>query len=52
MPARDALWRDHQRTRWVKPDAHRWIKPDASRFLKPGVAIGAVLPARSQRLAG
>jgi hypothetical protein len=45
MPARDALWRDHQRTRWLKPDAHRWIKPDASRFLKPGVAIGAVLPA-------
>jgi len=52
MPARDALWRDYQRTRWLKPDAHRWIKPDASRFLKPGVAIGAVLPARSQRLAG
>lgn len=45
MPARDALWRDYQRTRWLKPDAHRWIKPDASRFLKPGVAIGAVLPA-------
>lgn len=45
MPARDALWRDHQRTRWLKPDAHRWIKPDAQRFLKPGVALAAVFPA-------
>lgn len=45
MPARDALWRDHQRMRWLKPDARRWVKPDANRFLKPGVAIGALLPA-------
>ena len=45
MPARDALWRDQHRARWLRPDADRWLKPDAGRFLKPGAAIAAVFPA-------
>lgn len=44
MSARDALWRDRHRVRWLRPDASRWIKPDATAFLRPGVAVASVFP--------
>jgi hypothetical protein len=35
----------HQRTRFMRPDAHRWIRPDAARFLAPGMDPASVYPA-------
>jgi len=29
-------WAEHQRKRWMRPDAHLWIRPDAYRFMAPG----------------
>lgn len=32
----DPAWVEHQRKRWMRPDAHLWIRPDAHRFMPPG----------------
>jgi hypothetical protein len=32
-------WLEHQRKRWMRPDAHAWIRHDAHRFMPPGSPI-------------
>jgi hypothetical protein len=32
-------WLEHQRKRWMRPNAHLWIRPDAYRFMPPGAPL-------------
>jgi len=36
MPHLHDAWAEHQRRRFMRPDAHRYIRPDAYRFMPPG----------------
>jgi hypothetical protein len=29
------MWLEHQRKRFMRPDAHRYVRPDAARFMRP-----------------
>jgi hypothetical protein len=37
MSSNDAIARDAQRRRWLRPDWRRWMREDADRFAPPGV---------------
>jgi hypothetical protein len=36
MTQNNSDYQEHQRKRWMRPDAHRFIRPDWRRFVRPG----------------
>ena len=33
------MWLEHQRKRFMRPDAERYMRPDAARFMRPQAVI-------------
>ena len=36
MPAINAAYLEHQRKRWMRPDAHHFVRPDWRKSVRPG----------------
>jgi hypothetical protein len=40
---REMAWQEHQRARFLRPDAARYVRPDAARFVRPRTDAAAVM---------